>query len=560
MARAPVIVVCLLLAAAPAAAQGPTPVERAMSYATTAEDLAKEGDLDGAIRLFRKAWDLTHEPVLLYNLGRMHDKKGDLANARDLYEQYLREEKDADGIAAGRKKLDAVLDRIPGALRIETDPPGAEISVNGKPAGSSPITIEGLKRGAHTVAARLAGHDPALATLSVVPGTVESGRLALGPSMVELTVACACKGSRVDLDGRTLGIGPLEKAERVKPGRHTVAVVPEFGDGVVRGVDVPIGRPSRVEVRLDPWDPLLSAAEAAADKGELAAAQRLAARAMEHKPDTRGIARVEALRDRIPGRLAVATVPEGGEVEIDGKPAGRSPIGPVTLTRGEHEVRARMDGHKPFRTLVMVEAGKEARVTAALSPLPQPPPSPRPAAGEVARVARRPAEPPPVAPPPAAPPPARVASLPARVAPLPGPVAPPPGPVAPAPIATSAPRPFFWHWVALSAGVATIVAGGVLTALAAKDEASVSEAGRWENGTVRYDSLTRAEAIAAQDRANAKATASYALYGIGAGAVVTGVVLWVTLGRGKAAASGDAPAISVLPSPNGATIGATGRF
>ena len=59
----------LVLAGLPAGAQ--TPRETAISFARSAEALGREGDFDGAIRLFQKAWDLAHDPVLLYNkIGR----------------------------------------------------------------------------------------------------------------------------------------------------------------------------------------------------------------------------------------------------------------------------------------------------------------------------------------------------------------------------------------------------------------------------------------------------------------------------------------------------------
>jgi hypothetical protein len=100
-----------------------------------------------------------------------------------------------------------------------------------------------------------------------------------------------------------------------------------------------------------------------------------------------------------------------------------------------------------------------------------------------------------------------------------------------------------------------IATGGVLTALAHQDRAKVTDAGKFSDGTLK---IARSEALSLQSSADRKAWASVAMYGVGGAAVVTGVVLWLTSGRGQAATPGTV--LSATPAPGGVVVGATGRF
>jgi hypothetical protein len=361
--------------------------------------------------------------VLLYNVARLHDRAGDLVRAREHYERYLREEKDLGGLARGRAKLDALLARVPGSLEVTTEPTGAEVEVDGIAVGRSPAVVAEAKRGIHDVVARLPGYRPASARVPVEPGARAALALALSPATVPLTVACDCPGARVELDGRAIGMGPLDLPVDVAPGTHTVTVVPFVGDGLVQSVEVPIGGPARVDIRL-----------------------------------------------RIDDAVALA-------------------------------------------------GGAPASLVAPLEPPTVPPPAPE--------------EPPP------------------GPDPIPEPV--------PAPaVAKAAWRASPWQWVAIGTGAASIVAGGVLTALAARDRDRITGAPT-ENG---ISTMTRTEALSIRRSAETKDKASYALYAVGGAAVATGIVLWIvdaTRPGAGAAAQATMPVVSATQD-SGWAVGATGRF
>jgi eukaryotic-like serine/threonine-protein kinase len=70
----------------------------------------------------------------------------------------------------------------PPVLTIETDPPGAMIMVDGREAGLSPLTIEALELGEHTVGAALQGRKPAERQVKLEkPGERAMVVLALAP-------------------------------------------------------------------------------------------------------------------------------------------------------------------------------------------------------------------------------------------------------------------------------------------------------------------------------------------------------------------------------------------
>lgn len=54
-----------------------------------------KGEYADAIALWQRAYDLTHAPGLLFNLGQAHRLKGDCTKALELYDAYLRAEPDA---------------------------------------------------------------------------------------------------------------------------------------------------------------------------------------------------------------------------------------------------------------------------------------------------------------------------------------------------------------------------------------------------------------------------------------------------------------------------------
>jgi hypothetical protein len=108
-----------------------------------------------------------------------------------------------------------------GGLHIETKPPGALVVVDGKPYGSSPVTISGLAiADAHQVSASMDGHEPARASYMLKADTVTPVVLSLDVKSVQLLVNTKPDGAWVHVDGATSS----DKTPFTVPitlGRHT---------------------------------------------------------------------------------------------------------------------------------------------------------------------------------------------------------------------------------------------------------------------------------------------------------------------------------------------------
>lgn len=99
------IVMALLCAAAPAAAQTP-------EAEAEAERLYKEGNLhfelaewDQAIAKFRDGYKLVQLPLFLYNIAQAYRQKNDCVNARAFYKSYLRKEPTGDFAERSKKRV-----------------------------------------------------------------------------------------------------------------------------------------------------------------------------------------------------------------------------------------------------------------------------------------------------------------------------------------------------------------------------------------------------------------------------------------------------------------------
>jgi tetratricopeptide (TPR) repeat protein len=72
----------------------PTPHEQALDLFQRGGEAYRAGKFPEAIDLLSKAYDLEHDPTLLYNIARSYENLGDLDHAAATYEKYLQDAKD----------------------------------------------------------------------------------------------------------------------------------------------------------------------------------------------------------------------------------------------------------------------------------------------------------------------------------------------------------------------------------------------------------------------------------------------------------------------------------
>ena len=112
----------------------------------------------------------------------------------------------------------------PARLRVESEPVGAQIAIDGKPVGPAPYTGE-LNPGEHQVEAHQDGFRGVAQQLAVEPGQSLSLRLALAqaskvPEPPQISVLTQPQGAKVSLDGAPLGDSPLK--HKATAGAHVL--------------------------------------------------------------------------------------------------------------------------------------------------------------------------------------------------------------------------------------------------------------------------------------------------------------------------------------------------
>jgi serine/threonine-protein kinase len=109
-------------------------------------------------------------------------------------------------------------------FRIETEPPGAVIWLDGAEAGRAPVVRPQIEPGQHNVRVAAEGYATASLTFTVQPGVPPGSlRFVLDPMSARLDITSNPPGALVSVDGETIGETPLEQLP-MPTGRHTVTV------------------------------------------------------------------------------------------------------------------------------------------------------------------------------------------------------------------------------------------------------------------------------------------------------------------------------------------------
>jgi len=139
--------VLLLALAVPGRALAETPEQQAEALAARAVTMARSGDLARAAQLFEAAYALDPAPILLYNVGRVKARLGDLTGAREALQRYVEVEPDATARDRGREALAEIDAQLAAAAAPAPVPsPSAEpspapaVSVLAKPAHAEAAT------------------------------------------------------------------------------------------------------------------------------------------------------------------------------------------------------------------------------------------------------------------------------------------------------------------------------------------------------------------------------------------------------------------------------------
>lgn len=147
----------------------------------------------------------------------------------------------------------------PPAIQIETEPAGAQITVDGVARGVSPLTVEvddKLRGGEVKIAATLDDHNPIEAMLAIpqdADGLIPA-KLALAPFAAELRIDSVPSGATLHMEGRDIGKAPVSVRFEPQDIGKTVAIeaiVPGVRIGRRKATIPPVGPPQTVSIPLE---------------------------------------------------------------------------------------------------------------------------------------------------------------------------------------------------------------------------------------------------------------------------------------------------------------------
>jgi hypothetical protein len=279
----------------------------------------------------------------------------------------------------------------PPTLSVVSDPPSANVLVDGVVAGRTPYSGE-LTPGDHVVAVEAEGRLREQRKVRAREGRDASLSFTLLPlpRQAAVTVESDPSGARVLLDGKEAGrtpwVAPLPAGTHALvlklDGRREVAT--EFQMAKDRDLSIrlalpPAASPARVTVTSVPGSATLTVDGKAVGVTPWSAelrpgSHKVAVAAEGHFPDERVI-QVQAGRDtdvafalrHVPGpaKLRVETDPANAVVSVDGKQTGSAPLD-HDLPAGEHQLVVGLDGYKTIAQQLTVEPGQQVSLRLAL--------------------------------------------------------------------------------------------------------------------------------------------------------------------------------------------------
>jgi len=319
----------------PAAAQTKTSIRdqlppEARGHWDAGVALAKKGTWDAARASFRSAYELSHNPRVLYNVGISEKELQHFAAALETFKRELVEGK---GQISGDDEREvkqniADLEKLVAHLTIDVNEKDADVYVDNEKVDAAkipgPITVD---LGERKLRATKPGFAEALTTVNLIGGGNGTAVLRLRPLV---------KTSRVNV----AVLGPTNVTATVKIDGKEVGPAPYAG---------------QVTVQADPHQ---FSAEA---PGYVPTTQPVIVRDGEVMNVT-----LQLAMEQEKGKLIVTTKTEGAAIEIDGKVVGASHWeGPVDARI--HQITVKKTGFYPWTYDVDVPRGGERSVTANLN-------------------------------------------------------------------------------------------------------------------------------------------------------------------------------------------------
>lgn len=206
---------------------------------------------------------------------------------------------------------------------ITSTPQGAEISINGRSAGVTPLTLPAVPPGRQLLSASLRGYRTVYQTLEISGGERQVIDLTLNPLHGLLLVHSTPAGADVEINGVHRGTTPV--------------LVADLPFGIYRAQITKSGfLPRQLDIAIDSRVPQRLATTLTADTAT----------------------------------LSVRTTPPGADVMLDGIREGVSPCEVANVRTGEVKLGISAAGHHAFEETLALQAGEVREIEISLRPRP----------------------------------------------------------------------------------------------------------------------------------------------------------------------------------------------
>ena len=288
-------------------------------------------------------------------------------------------------------EVTAILTQNYGALQIESDPPGAEVYIDGRKSGVTPVTLARIENGDHTVKVVRSGYDTWTNQVSIAAGRQSTIQARLSVSMGNLVITSTPADAVIYLSGVKHGKTPLEL--KVEQGVRTIEIRKPGYDTWKQDVKINAGDHLEVKAELSQLKGGLQVESSPSDANVYISGKFIGKTPLHLKDVQSGNATVEVRKDCFqkdsrtisvkPGKLAkldfsltpdcgtiiITSEPEKAKWYIDNRFAGTTPGKVENLSSGAHRIRITKDQFIDWETTDTVTAGKTKTITAQLRPV-----------------------------------------------------------------------------------------------------------------------------------------------------------------------------------------------
>ncbi len=190
--------------------------------------LYDEGQFSGALAEFEAAYEGSHRASILFNIGQIHARLGRAVEAVEALQRYLAESGAAlspDRRALVESEIATQSARI-ATVTVAVSVPGAVVSFDDVDVGSAPLASPlRTAAGEHVIVARADGFEPARFRFRIAGGEARTLTLELVPhaeGSARLRLVIGVPGAEVRVDGRSVGLSPIELPLGLPEGQHRI--------------------------------------------------------------------------------------------------------------------------------------------------------------------------------------------------------------------------------------------------------------------------------------------------------------------------------------------------